>query len=423
MSDRFNKNTNLKSLAFDSHLHILPIDHVCLSSYYSFIRKNALEESFAVATSADYIFKSLFPNTDELPNVLSVMENKPAAMLMLLEDDLRGKFGDPKERKNLIITDDGLNICGTHYDYLVLTPLIMDFELPDFVPDAYYDRTPKHDLKDQALDILGGMQIYRKERPGGKLIVRPYFGMNPHYRTGEEIEGYLHNYFDSWSPLGKEALKTWDKLPGERIRDGVIPNNSFTGIKLYPPLNFDPWPDDYGQREKLKLLYSYCEKKQIPIITHCDDQGFRVLRLDESFKVTSPERWALVLEEYPDLYLDIAHFGKQYYKGMRFRPHRSWEEMILELILKYPNVYSDFSFTGFEKPFWDTIGKLLASYTPDEAETIADRLLFGTDWPLCLMKIDSAYTYWDQFITSSLPDAVKQKFLNGNPVRFHFRES
>jgi hypothetical protein len=38
-------------------------------------------------------------------------------------------------------------------------------------------------------------------------------------------------------------------------------NYIFAGIKLYPPLGYDPWPAKNEEREKVKLLYHKCLEK------------------------------------------------------------------------------------------------------------------------------------------------------------------
>ncbi len=408
------------SCALDSHMHILPLSHICLSSYLSFVDKHRLEESYAVVSAPDYIFRDVAKNAKSVINILSVMENTPADMISLLEDDLKGVFAPAGTRP--VMDENGLSAAGRHFDYLVITPLVMDFEIPDAVPDIYYSRHPVHSVHVQAADILEGIKKYYTDRPGGRLIVRPYMGVNPKYWTAEKLERMLDTHFGRWSPYAEDALALREKIPRLAVAAERPYAAAFAGGKVYPPLGFDPWPDDGSEREKLELIYDFCEKRGIPVITHCDDQGFRLIPLEQSFCWTSPERWEAVLRQYPDLYLDIAHFGKQYYKGFRFRKIASWEEKILELMLTYPHVYSDLSFTGTEPGIWKRLEKMTEAYPSEERGVLRARLLFGTDWPLCLSKTGSASDYWRTFLDSPMPDELKLRLVSENPRAFHFRD-
>ncbi|MDR2897316.1 MAG: amidohydrolase, partial [Spirochaetaceae bacterium] len=335
------------SCLFDSHMHLLPLSFVSLSAYLAFLDKHRAGESLAALASPDYIFRDIVQNRRVITNILSVMENTPLNILKLLEDDLLGVFETDKSRPP-VIDPRGLTLGGKRFEMLVLTPLIMDFELPDLLPEAYYSRQPIHSVEEQAHETLEAIRQFRLDRPDSRLLVRPYMGINPQYWSGERIEAMLNAYFSHWSPLGSEAVKTWNKLQKYRTLPGRPYNNAFAGIKLYPPLGFDPWPENSSERAKLEMLYDYCERKGIPLITHCDDQGFRALPLETSLVYTAPDRWDEVLKRHPNLYLNIAHFGRQYYRGIRLRSTGKWQQKILQLITDYPNVYTDMSFTGAE---------------------------------------------------------------------------
>lgn len=411
--------------AFDSHLHILPLNYICLSSYLSFFEKNKLEESYAFAFSPEYLIKDIFQNKKALLNVLSVMENTPADMLMLLEDDLCGLFcRDTDNIQNPILQANGVQVGNLHYDTLVLTPLIMDFELPNLIPDVYYSRQAVHNVFTQAADTFEGIRLFRLERPDSNILIHPYLGINPQYCSAEQIMSTLETYFGSqsgWSPYGDDIVKAW-KTRRQGKPFSKLPQNAFAGIKLYPPLGFDPWSDDSQEREKLSLLYAFCQEKGIPLVTHCDDQGFRTIALKESFVKTSPARWESVLERYPELYVNIAHFGKQYYRGYQYKSIISWQEKILDLIARYPNVYSDLSFDGVDGTIWKSTADMISHMSQSKADVISKKILFGTDFPLCLSKIESVFLYWQYFAQAPICDELKNAWVSANPQCFHFRQ-
>ncbi|MCM1322445.1 MAG: amidohydrolase [Bacteroides sp.] len=402
-------------IAFDAHMHLLPLHHICFSAYLSFLTGNWLEVPKTVMAAPDYLAKDIIKHTDVMLNLLNIAEQTVCGALCSLEDDLRGEFGAQP-----MLGGSGFSAGGAVYDYLFITPLIMDFTLPDAHSSAYYSRMPEHDVIKQAADILAGIREYRIKRPESRIIVRPFLGINTRNTTAQQLENLLETHFYGYSPRISDALKTWKKLPGLHAKGNKPYPNAFAGIKVYPPLDFDPYPDNPQEREKLDMLYSFCQKKKIPLITHCDDQGFRAIPQEASAVFTSPERWELVLRSYPDLRIDIAHFGKQYSRGYKFREETQWRDKILQLMLSYPHVYSDLAFNGVDTNVWEQTEQLAASFSEKDAQTIGERLLFGTDWPLSLIKIQSAAAYWHGFSESPASAAFKERLVSANPCAFNF---
>ena len=415
----------MKKYAFDSHLHFLPLKYVCISSYLTFFDQHKIEESYAVLFSPNYIQKGLLQKKNTLLNLLSVLENDVTRIAMLLEDDLQGTFSDSAGTPP-VLTDAGIAAPGGTYERLVLTPLIMDFEVPEIIPGVYYRQSVNHSVYDNAADTVESIRVFKKQRPASKIIIRPYMGLNTRHRSPDEISALLDTCFSpkrGWSPFAEDAERSWKKLarikPVRKFKD--IPKNTFAGIKVYPPLGFDPWPVDPVERAKVEILYRFCEKHGVPITTHCDDQGFRLIPQEDSMRQTSPARWEKALEHFPGLYLNLAHFGKQYYKGRLFKQSIIWQEKIVELLIRYPHVYSDISFTGAMPDIWIGIKKLLENMKPGEAEIVSSKLLFGTDWPMSLWFADSATASSRTFFDSDIGAVLQGKMLSENPARFHFR--
>ena len=237
------------------------------------------------------------------------------------------------------------------------------------------------------------------------MEVKLFFGINPLHYSEEKIREVLREAFPKKNIFSKNKV-------------------SFVGIKVYPPMGFDPNPDDEKLRARNEVLFSFCEEQEIPIVTHCDDQGFRMVPLDDSFTFTSPARWEGVLERHPNLYLDFAHFGSQYYRAAPVLQLKelSWRNHILLLMKKYPHVYSDLSFGGVNSSMWKNVMEVLKTAAPEDKKVFSERLLFGTDWPLSLVKIPSALDYWQGFSESDLPSDLAQKILSQNPEAFlHLR--
>lgn len=410
--------------AYDCHMHVLPINHIPLSAYLDFAISNGKEEAFAQMTTQNYVVDGILKKKGDALNLVNAVERRPYAQMALYEDDLRASYD---EKLSPLADENGITLAGEkknlHYDRLVLCPQIMDFNLPEKL-GTYYSDAPAHDIRTQAREILEGIGEYKKKRPDGILEFRPFLGINPLNYDLNYIQDLLDESFCA------RKMLFWKKT-------------RFYGIKVYPPLGFDPNPDDLLLMEKCELLYTFCEEHKIPIVTHCDDQGFRVLPMEESFKFTSPGRWAPVLERHPELYIDFAHFGQQYHKGgtgtkglkekffggrsknpfeafreMNVYRQYEWQTEILALMIRYPNVYSDMSFGGSDKECWMNLKSVLDRAGDDERRIFESRILFGTDWPLNLVKVPNVLQYWHGFSESPLDPDFCDRMLRVNPERF-----
>lgn len=391
------------SYAYDVHMHLLPLSHVCLSAYLDYAQQNPLSEAYAQVSAHDYIMRGIFHRQGDARNLVAVMEQPIAKQLAIYEDDLRARYAEGNETP--VLTQEGLKISGgagknLSFNKLIVCPQIMDFSFNREL-DLYYSEMPAHDIMIQAKDIINGIREFHEKVPSSLMEVRPFFGINPLHYEEEKISEILKEVFTKKSLFSKNKP-------------------CFVGIKVYPPMGFDPYPSDEKLRARTEVLYTFCEENEIPIVTHCDDQGFRMVPLDDSFTFTSPARWEKVLERHPNLYLDFAHFGSQYYRAapvLQFK-ELSWRNHILLLMKKYPHVYSDLSFGGVNSSMWKNVIDILKNAAPEDEKIFTERLLFGTDWPLSLVKIPSALDYWRGFCESDIPSDLAQKILSQNPETF-----
>ena len=165
----------------------------------------------------------------------------------------------------------------------------------------------------------------------------------------------------------------------------------FKGIKLYPPLGYIP------THPNLVEIYDYCQTHQIPVTVHCSDGGIRnfkkknyVRRFDgpsykEDFKsvdgnksrfYATPNNWKAVLKRWPELRINLAHFGggDNFWSG-----DIGWMGSIINLMKEYQNVFADLSYhTNPEIP--RKLEKLVA-----ENAVLEDRLMFGTDFIMIML--------------------------------------
>ena len=152
------------TFAFDTHMHLIPLQHACLSSYVELAKNRGSAEVFALASAKDYIAKGVLSGEGDVFNLLNAMERMPADEIALYEDDLRGEYADGKLIPVLNGTGIHINGCGKNltYDYLVLCPQIMDFNA-DIPLSSRYRKAPRHDIFKQAMQILdeSGVSPYR----------------------------------------------------------------------------------------------------------------------------------------------------------------------------------------------------------------------------------------------------------------------
>lgn len=181
-----------------------------------------------------------------------------------------------------------------------------------------------------------------------------------------------------------------------------IEEHNFSGIKLYPALGF--FPDD----SRLDEVYSYAEENQIPITTHCipkNKNHFRykpdkemVEKAKDRFSdfynekdsnnsydfakyLNHPDNYKFVLNRFPKLKLNLAHFGgndewNNYLdvSDENFNKERNWYSLIRKMLMSYENVYSDISFTVHDDRLYPLLRNLLK--TPKTR----DKVLFGSDF-------------------------------------------
>ncbi|HOJ52809.1 MAG TPA: amidohydrolase family protein [Syntrophales bacterium] len=357
-------------------------------------------------------------------NLLSVMENDIANFFLLLEYSLKywpSAAGDPPP------ADGGKIIAGNMaYDRLVLTPLMMDFGAKNITTASYYRFPPQKPIAEQVIDLFNGIARYTKyelrasstgevrvlERLFPPLFeIYPFLGLNPRNYTLSEIETLLKKYFDDYTPDWEKFRAHMGTFDGDIGRMGSF---NFMGIKVYPPLGFDPWPEKEPEElEKVNYLYNLASEKGLPITSHSSDGGFVTVK-DSAYR-TDPARWEEVLKRYPELKLNLAHMGHEGKRRWGIFPRKAWRKKVLNLVDKYENVYTDFSCLAFDDSFYEDLRKTL-----DQApKKLRQRILFGSDFMINLLWIDSYNDYLARFLkTRYLTTEERHLFCSVNPCRF-----
>jgi uncharacterized protein len=181
----------------------------------------------------------------------------------------------------------------------------------------------------------------------------------------------------------------------------LIENQGFAGIKLYPPTGYHPYD------RILHPLYEWAEEKGVPVLTHCSrpaDVQYRgeptpEMRIDpvnggvltqDTYHLlelfTDPDAYIRIMQRWPGLRLNLAHFGgagdwamyiERQRGGTADRSQWSWLSKILEMIRsgEYPNLWTDIAYTVFADDEYVYLLKVLLG-----DEQILAKTLFGSDF-------------------------------------------
>ncbi len=404
---------------FDQHFHLMNIVHPNLLSFFSSLEGGIGELVKSGSLSPSYIItaKQLKGQAllNHITNTLTTFEQTIGETLVMMEDDLMGKFisheKDLKPKAQPFIHNGKMFMRERSYDKMAMCPQLMDFSSNAIRQNSVYYPAPKEEkIIDYAEDTLAGFDYYRKHHKDGLFEFFPFLGINPQVHSIAFIEKLLETY-----------IHKSDRSPGEKQK--------FYGIKFYPPLGFDPWPEELQERDKVKLIYKFCAEYDIPIMTHCDDQGFRGVPPKVAWKFTAPFAYKPVLEQFPTLRIDFAHYGWQYnqlYKrplslisNIANRvPESPWFYELVDLMHQYPNIYADVSFSGTNPDFYVQLSNYLNSLKDNERDVVLSRSIFGTDFSINLVKVES-YTYFYQlFEQSPLSDEIVHAMVQTNPMRY-----
>ena len=247
------------------------------------------------------------------------------------------------------------------------------------------------------------------------------------YRQIDEIKNLAEKYPGRILPF----LAIDPRRP-RMLEDIFLPafeTSCFGGVKLYPSLGY------LLSHPVLLEMYEICEEKNIPVTVHCGTGSVRSsrshlrnipgLRYDqknpeapaemgeesrwllskEAFAgyFNHPDRWRPVLERFPRLRLNLAHFGStlewdRYLKGKS----NSWPSRIMDLIYRYPHVYTDISYNICDSAQYAPLRELLL-----RNPRLRERVLYGSDY-FMVVKEGHFRTMLAEFTTAMGEDLMVQ---------------
>jgi predicted TIM-barrel fold metal-dependent hydrolase len=220
----------------------------------------------------------------------------------------------------------------------------------------------------------------------------------------------------------------------DRFINEISPKDIFAGIKLYTSNGYSPTDDDLM---KPGGLYDFCCKNNIPITAHNSYGGFatplEVVEIfgdvyinntvkpvhgnvsfikvfskgwvqDRATKLNHPEIWKKVLTKYPNLKLNLAHFGYG---------NPTWQKTLFSMMETYPNLYTDIS-------CWTDINDIInfrTNYFLKASNKVKNKILYGSDFYLDLLFIDSFQHYVNNFLQVFSQGEFTQ-IAKSNPEKF-----
>ncbi|MBN1439670.1 MAG: amidohydrolase family protein [Anaerolineales bacterium] len=300
-------------------------------------------------------------------------------------------------------------------------------------------------------------------------------------------QGRVHP-FAPFDPARELAYRA--KLPPPGVPDGGPPekysslelakeavrNKGFVGVKVYNTLGYRPIGNaavDAHRRsifrrnglarcerftgeefdEVMAELYRFCRREEVPITGHCVYSGVEAYP-GASYDFGAPAHWRAMLERYPGLHVNLAHFGwnrPEEYFAARRRPlfRRSvrafqrrmagapgpasdsaggeqgadWVREIAGMLPRFPGLYADVAHhMVMEDADIPKFREAYAAMCRDFPGVIQKRLLFGIDWHV-VTRVDRYAEFLERYRRVLEEGSVfrppeMKDFLGGNALRF-----
>jgi predicted TIM-barrel fold metal-dependent hydrolase len=242
--------------------------------------------------------------------------------------------------------NDGTNGQNRRHKRQVLRLLILLREILRFG----IKHSLKKDTRKLLMEIMDGIQKQIKKTRKAEDNDLNLFPERNYIQQIEELEQLSEKYTNVKPFFGVDPRREYKDHKNllELVKQKLLGSNpSFAGIKLYAPTGFSPTDPVLMGNNFQEGIYHFCEENKIPITVHCSDTGFAcfsqniringLVNLDKQLvqlnnqiltfntktisknagdaiseratKLNHPSIWRKVLEKYPELYINFAHFG------------------------------------------------------------------------------------------------------------------
>lgn len=218
-----------------------------------------------------------------------------------------------------------------------------------------------------------------------------------------EVVGYTHEtnaWVAKFASADRKRLLPFGSLHPAHVKDAkktvdeLLNKHEVSGIKIHGPHQLFA-PNAYLEGEKtLRVLYERCQEEGVPVMFHTGTTVFPGARN----KFGDPMMVDDVAVDFPDLKIILAHGGRPL-----------WTETALFLVRRHANVWMDIS---------SSPPASLLSYFPP-LEKIADKVLFGSDWPG--PHVPGMRANVDAFLALPLSEDAKRKIVEENARRLLVR--
>jgi predicted TIM-barrel fold metal-dependent hydrolase len=153
-----------------------------------------------------------------------------------------------------------------------------------------------------------------------------------------------------------------------------------------------------------------------------EQHGLDAMVAERSRTLNHPNIWRRVLEKYPELYLNLAHFGGQadmcLYAGDNHdsgHGYIPWSSYIVELMEEYPNVYTDVACYNDS----DAVGLFKKQiYDAMLSRNVKRKVMYGSDYNVLMLSESSVSDYLRDF--KRIFGNEFEKIARDNPNRFLF---
>ncbi len=341
----------------------------------------------------------------------------------------------------------------------------------DFIPDKYFEIRMPYLVNTNFLKHLESILEYVSDEEEDRFYHYAYFIDFVSKNSMMEIAEYMLNNTPSntiFCPLmmdfskgisgklNKDIFEQIDEM--KEIRDkypasflpfvAIDPNNpkyldvfekafsekyGFFGVKVYPSLGYLP------SHPHLMKIFELCSAYDIPVTTHSGSGSVHTNKTSLYLKYydinskneiflrnerkkflfkkqyerffNKPQNWEPVLKAFPNLRLNLAHFGGEKEWEANGIKSREWTYRVFDLMERYPNVYSDLSYIIHIPEMHQRYIDLF-----EKNELVANRTLFGTDF--YMVSIEGKYKEIRSQFVNKIGSKIMHKISVENPLKF-----